>query len=168
MALTVIPAVWVRGAASPWLVAAIDLPLFTGSTISIVAFYFVAHREAIGSWRGILRWIPFVMAVGIGLSINNARAVIEALAGRVSPFRRTPKYNLKRNEKLASRRYRITINRDTWIELALAVWFAIGTLALMRQGVWAAIPFLMLFEVGYAYTALATLRQSMQRAAAGA
>ena len=113
MALTVIPAVWIRGSTSPWLIAAIDLPLFTGSTISIIAFYFIAHREAIGSWHGILRWIPFVMAVGIGLSINNARAVIEALAGQVSPFCRTPKYNLQGGEKISSRRYRITLNRDT-------------------------------------------------------
>lgn len=167
MALTVIPAVWMRGSVSPWLVAAIDLPLFTGSTISIVAFYFVAHREALGSRRGIVRWIPFVMAIGIGLSINNARAVIEALTGRVSPFVRTPKYNLRSGERLATRRYRITVNRDTWLELGLALWFAVGTIALVVQGIWGALPFLLLFQIGYGYTALTALRQSRHRSATG-
>jgi len=165
LALTVIPSVWLRATDSPWMIAAIDLPLFTGSTLSVVAFYFVAQREALGSWRGILRWVPFLMAVGIGLSINNSRAVLEALAGRPSSFRRTPKYNLKSGEKLATRRYRVTINGDTWIELALAVWFAIGTSAIIAAGIWAAVPFLLLFEIGFAYTSISTLMQSFQRTA---
>jgi cellulose synthase/poly-beta-1,6-N-acetylglucosamine synthase-like glycosyltransferase len=165
LALMVIPSVWLRATHSPWMIAAIDLPLFTGSTLSVVAFYFVAQREALGSWRGILRWVPFLMAVGIGLSINNSRAVLEALAGRPSSFRRTPKYNLKSGDKLATRRYRVTINGDTWIELALAVWFAIGTSAIIAAGIWAAVPFLLLFEIGFAYTAISTLMQSFQRTA---
>ncbi len=164
LALLVIPSVWLRAGTSPWLIAAIDLPLFTASTVSVLAFYSVARREALGSWRGILRWVPFLMAVGIGLSINNARAVIEALAGRASSFRRTPKYNLSSGDKLATRRYRITVNRDTWIELALAVWFTVGTSAAIAEGLWAAVPFLMLFEVGYAYTALSTLRGRFPKA----
>ena len=86
--------------------------------------------------------------------------MLEALAGRSSSFRRTPKYNLKRGERPASRRYRVTLNRDTWIELALAVWFAVGTSAVIAAGIWAAVPFLLLFEIGYAYTAISTLMQS--------
>jgi hypothetical protein len=144
---------------APWTIAAVDLPIFTMSTLSVVAFYLVAQREALGSWKGIGRWVPFLMAVGIGLSINNARAVLEALAGRQSPFRRTPKYNLSSGEKPARRRYRGTVNRDTWIELALALYFAVATTAAMSVGLWAAVPFLLLFEVGYAYTALSTLFQ---------
>jgi cellulose synthase/poly-beta-1,6-N-acetylglucosamine synthase-like glycosyltransferase len=165
MALLVVPAVWLRATHSPWVIALVDLPLFTGSTLSVVGFYFVAQREAMGSWRGILRWVPFLMAIGIGLSINNARAVLEALAGKVSPFHRTPKYNLGAGEAISSRRYRVTINADTWIELALAVWFLIGTTAIIGTGTWAAVPFLLLFEVGYAYTAISTIVQSTQREA---
>ena len=163
LAVLVIPSIWLRQDMAPWLIAAIDLPLFAGSTVSVLAFYFVARREALGSARGFVRWIPFLMAVGIGLSVNNARAVIEALTGRRSAFRRTPKYNLARGEQLATRRYRTTINRDTWIELALAVWFAVGTSAVIAAGLWAAVPFLLLFEIGYAYTALSTLAQATAR-----
>jgi len=165
LAVLVIPSVWIRASVSPWLIAAVDLPLFTASTLSVVGFYFVAQREARGTWRGILRWIPFLMAVGIGLSINNARAVIEALRGNQTPFLRTPKYNLAAGDKLSSRRYRVTINRDTWIELALAVWFAVGTAAIIAAGLWAAVPFLLLFEIGYAYTAISTITQSLHRQA---
>ena len=100
------------------------------------------------------------MAVGIGVSINNARAVLEALAGRDSSFRRTPKYNLERDEPIARRRYRITINRDTWFELAFAVYFAVATGALMSAGSWGAVPFLLLFEFGFAYTSISTIAQA--------
>jgi cellulose synthase/poly-beta-1,6-N-acetylglucosamine synthase-like glycosyltransferase len=150
LALLVVPSVWIRKDISPWMIAAVDLPIFTASTLSVVAFYLVAQREALGTWKGIVRWVPFLMAIGIGLSINNARAVIEALRGKQSEFRST-------------RRYRMTINRDTWIELALAIHFAVATSAAIMAGLWAAVPFFLLFKVGYGYTALATIFQGFQR-----
>jgi hypothetical protein len=156
LALLVVPAVWLRAGASPWVLSLVDLPLFTLSTASVVAFYVLARREATGSWRGILRWVPRLMAVGIGLSINNTRAVAEALAGRRSDFRRTPKYNLQTGELPAHRRYRVRPRPDTWIELALAVHFAVAVTLAALHGLWSAVPFLMLFQAGYAYTALTT------------
>jgi len=163
LALLVVPAVLLRAETSPWMIAAIDLPLFTLSSLSVAAFYLVAQREALGSWRGILRWVPFLMAIGIGLSINNSRAVLEAARGQQSPFLRTPKYNLAQGQTLRTRRYRGKFNRDTMIELALAVYFSVAIGAVAALGLWGALPFLLLFLVGYAYTAITTLVQSAQR-----
>ncbi len=138
----------------------IDLPLIAMSTLSIAMFYVIAHREAVGSLRRRWRWVPFLMAVGIGLSINNGRAVLEALAGKPSEFRRTPKYNLGRGQRLASRRYRGDANADTWVELGFAAWFTLAAIAAAFVGFWGAIPFLLLFQLGYAYTTGLTLAQS--------
>ena len=160
LALLIVPAVWLRVEA-PWMIALVDLPIFTLSSLSVAAFYWTARREAAGSSNGILRWIPALMAVGIGLSINNARGVIEALLGLPSSFRRTPKYNLELRESLAHRRYRITINRDTWIEAGLAVYFAVATGATISAGLWGAVPFLLLFEFGFAYTSITTIVQAL-------
>ena len=165
LALLVVPAVWLRREVATWMISAIDLPLFALSTLSVAAFYLVAQREALGSLRGVPRWVPMLMAVGIGLSINNARAVLEAALGRQSEFQRTPKYNLARGERLSSRRYRGTINRDTWIELVLAIYFAVATAAAVAAGLWGAVPFLLLFEVGYAFTSISALVQTAGRAA---
>ena len=166
LALLVGPAVWLRRDISPWLLAAVDLPLFTLSSISVAAFYVAAHREALGERRGPLRWMPFLMAVGIGLSINNARAVVEALRGQTSEFRRTPKYALDRGGSLAGRSYRGRINRDTWIELGLALYFSAAVVLAALTELWAALPFLALFLGGYAYTAGSTLAQSARATAA--
>ena len=160
LVVLVVPSIWLRSDISPWLLILVDLPLFCLSTVSIAMFYVQAHREALGSWQGVLRWVPFLMAVGIGLSINNTRAVLEALRGKVSGFRRTPKYNLAGGESAASRRYRIRINRDTWIELCLAGYFLAAIGAALVSGLWAAVPFLLLFGTGYGYTAGSTLLQS--------
>ncbi len=85
--------------------------------------------------------------------------MLEALSGRVSGFRRTPKYNLQRGESLAGRRYRGTINHDTWIELGLGIYFVLSTGLVIAAGLWGAVPFLALFVVGYCYTAASTLLQ---------
>ena len=46
------------------------------------------------TWKRSILYMPFVMAVGIGLSVRNAKAVLEALFGVKSEFARTPKFNI--------------------------------------------------------------------------
>ncbi len=74
----------------------IDLPLFMASTFSISSFYLVSQRELFPrSWPRALLYLPFLMALGIGLTITNTRAVLEALVGQKSAFARTPKYRVE-------------------------------------------------------------------------
>ena len=107
-----------------------------------------------------IEYVPFLMAVGIGLCINNARAVLEALAGRASEFARTPKYNLAPGERVRRRRDRGRVTVDTAVEAVLAVYFAGAIVAVAAAGLWGALPFLFLFELGFAYSAVSTLRQT--------
>jgi hypothetical protein len=108
------------------------------------------------------------MALGIGLSINNARAVLSGFGRGSSEFLRTPKYNLTPGDTLASRRYRGRLGWDTWAELGIAVLFAAATGAAIAAGRFAVVPFFVLFLVGYGYTALLTLVQARQRVGAAA
>src|SRR5215813_10552720 len=75
----------------------IDVPLFFAATFSFCNFYAVCQREIYPDWRTRLKYVPFLMSVGIGLSINNARAVVEALFRKPSEFARTPKYRIEAN-----------------------------------------------------------------------
>src|SRR5260370_26262286 len=75
----------------------IDLPLFFGTTLSIATFYITSQREIQRSWKPTLRRLPLMMSLGIGLRINQTRAVIEALVRRASrEFIRTPKHGVVR------------------------------------------------------------------------
>ncbi|MCX7915282.1 MAG: glycosyltransferase family 2 protein, partial [Verrucomicrobiae bacterium] len=51
----------------------VDVPLFFAATVSVVAFYILAQRELHVRWWERLAYVPLMMAVGVGLSLNNAR-----------------------------------------------------------------------------------------------
>ena len=156
VALTLLigPAVWFRRGIGARELALVDLPLIATSLVSIAVFYLVSQREAYGSWRGAVRYLPVLMAVGVGISINNSRAVVAGLSGRETEFRRTPKYALAAGESglLPTRKYRAGRGIDTWIELALGVYFTGLVVAALADGLWAAVPFLGLFAAGFVYT----------------
>ena len=66
----------------------IDVPLFLAATASVFNFYLISQRETYPDWRSRVKYLPMVMAVGIGLAVNNSKAVIEAMLGadeRVRP-----------------------------------------------------------------------------------
>jgi len=61
----------------------IDLPLFLASTCSISSFYLVAQKRACPQdLAAHVFYLPFVMATGIGISVRNAQAVLEAIVER--------------------------------------------------------------------------------------
>ena len=159
LVLLLVPSMWLRTQDTSWMILHLDLPIFFISFFSKYAFYLAAHREAVGTWRGIARWMPFVMAIGIGLSINNCRGVIEALVGHHSDFIRTPKYNLLPGEGTRRRHYRIPFTWDIYIEFVLALYFLLAIFFAIYFQLWLALPILLIFLVSFAYTSITTLSE---------
>jgi cellulose synthase/poly-beta-1,6-N-acetylglucosamine synthase-like glycosyltransferase len=157
-ALLVFPAMLLRTGTSTAMVLLVDIPLFFGATLSVLIFYLASQEAAGVGWRKQIRYLPTVMGVGIGLSVNNARAVVSGLFQRGGTFHRTPKYKIeKRGEDWLGKRYRAGWNTSVLVELALAVYFAACTLYAVKRGMWMAVPFLYLFVQGYAYMAALSL-----------
>src|SRR4029078_7081829 len=75
----------------------IDVPLFLAATASVFNFYLISQREAYPDWKSRVKYLPMGLAVGIGLAVNNSKAVIEAMLGRESEFARTPKYGIEKS-----------------------------------------------------------------------
>jgi cellulose synthase/poly-beta-1,6-N-acetylglucosamine synthase-like glycosyltransferase len=139
----------------------IDLPLFLASSCSISGFYLTAQRALYPkSWTRKIVYLPFVMAVGIGLSVRNAKAVLEAIFGVHSEFARTPKYRIEGQAGTWRRKkYR---NRAGWmpfVELALGFYFAATVYYSIQNENYFTAPFLLLFVWGYLYTGLMSLGQ---------
>jgi cellulose synthase/poly-beta-1,6-N-acetylglucosamine synthase-like glycosyltransferase len=162
LALLVGPAVWYRRDDGWYQLATIDLPLIALSLVSIAAFYLVSQRVLYGRWLDAVKFVPVLMAVGIGISINNARAVLRGLRTTRDEFHRTPKYALAgaAASALAARKYRSGRGVDTWVELTLGIYFAALIAGALWFRLWGAIPFLTLFAGGYLYTSLLTMRQA--------
>src|SRR6266487_2944573 len=139
----------------------IDIPLFLASTFSISSFYLVSQRELFPrTWPRTFLYLPFLMALGIGLTVTNTRAVLEALIGKQSPFARTPKYRVEsKKDKLQGTKYRRRLGWVPWIELLIGTYFALTVYYAMQNENYLTVPFLMLFVVGYWYTGLMSLLQ---------
>ena len=139
----------------------IDFPLFTASTFSIAVFYLVSQRILYPkTWLKTLFYLPFLMALGIGLTWTNSKAVMEALLGIKSAFVRTPKYRVaKKGEKSQASKYRKRLVLAPWIELLFGCYFALAILYTFSNHNYFTAPFLILFVVGYWYTGLMSLLQ---------
>ncbi len=158
------PAMIIRSWQGPIQMLLIDLPLFMASTMSVSSFYLVSQKELFPrTWYKTLLYVPFLMALGVGLTITNTKAVLEALFGIKSAFARTPKYRvLKRGESsLAKQKYRKRLGIIPWIELLIGCYFAATVWYAVTTGNYFTVPFLLLFLLGYWYTGLLSIFQGL-------
>ena len=139
----------------------IDLPLFLASTFSISSFYLVSQKELYPhTWPRRIIYLPFLMSLGIGLTLTNTRAVMEALFGIKSSFKRTPKYSVqKKGEKSNAAKYRKRLGIVPWVELLIGCYFAATIWYAVLNENYFTVPFLCLFVIGYWYTGLLSLLQ---------
>jgi cellulose synthase/poly-beta-1,6-N-acetylglucosamine synthase-like glycosyltransferase len=139
----------------------IDIPLFLASTFSISSFYLVSQRVLFPrTWLRALLYLPFLMALGIGLTITNTQAVLEALIGKQSGFARTPKYRVEsKKDKVHANKYRPSLGVVPWLELLIGAYFALTVYYAIDNENYFTVPFLLLFVVGYWYTGLMSLLQ---------
>ena len=139
----------------------LDVPLFAATTGSIVLFYMTTHRALYTGLWDAAKQLPLMMALAIGLSLNNARAVAEGLFGGESEFVRTPKHGVVRNEQSWSKKkYKAGKNFFSLLEFGFGLYF-VATIALgVYIGAWMSIPFLVLFMVGFLYVGGLSLYQA--------
>jgi hypothetical protein len=100
------------------------------------------------------------MAIGIGLTVTNTRAVLEALIGKQTAFARTPKYRVEsRKDVVRGAKYRKRLGLVPWIEMLIGTYFAMTVYYALTNENYLTVPFLMLFVCGYWYTGLMSLLQ---------
>jgi hypothetical protein len=99
------------------------------------------------------------MALGIGLTLTNTKAVIEALIGKQSAFARTPKYKVESRKDKVTAKYRKRLGWIPWMELLIGTYFAFTVVYAFENENYVTIPFLLLFVFGYWVTGLMSLLQ---------
>ena len=160
LSVLMFPAMWVRYNMGWTETLIIDLPLFMLATWSFFRFYMKSQKELHPDWRSRLKYLPFLMSLGIGLSINNTKAVLEALFRKQSEFARTPKYGIERDsDEWAGKKYHQTVGTQSIIELALGLYFTGTVFYALSNQIYGTVPFLMLFQVGFLYTGLLSILQ---------
>lgn len=125
---------------------------FGVSTASVLLFYSVAQRELSRDWKPRLRDLPLILAMGVGMCVNNAWAVAEALVGHETPFVRTAKYRIESwRDRWKGKLYRSVRRPSFFVELGLAAYMSAAFVAVAWVGAWMALPYVGLFVVGYVY-----------------
>jgi cellulose synthase/poly-beta-1,6-N-acetylglucosamine synthase-like glycosyltransferase len=132
MTVVALPVMLVRlqsGTKGQGLAVLVDSAVFGLVVVTQVLFYVVATREVHARWWDRLRYLPFFPIVGVGLAVNNARGVLEALTGLKTEFVRTPKLGVLEggNRALVRRRERAYAGgRDTMqalLELSMGAYY---------------------------------------------
>jgi cellulose synthase/poly-beta-1,6-N-acetylglucosamine synthase-like glycosyltransferase len=151
----------------------LDVTAFVLASLSVGVFYTVSQVSVYRDWRRRVALIPAVMALGIGMGVNQTRAVFEALAGRTSPFVRTPKSGVTRRGERRAAAYRLRLGWGPLLEGALSLYHLAGIGLAVSEGYYLALPFQLLFCLGFGYVGFGTIIQELRgarpaRAAAGA
>jgi cellulose synthase/poly-beta-1,6-N-acetylglucosamine synthase-like glycosyltransferase len=161
LALLMFPAMVIRYEMGLYEMMLVDVPLFLGATMSVCSFYLMSQREIFGGgWRARIKYLPAVLAAGIGLSVNNAKAVLEALLGLESGFTRTPKLGVEgAGEDWKQKRYRGQASLVPLVELLLGVYFTAMACYAAANQIYGTLPFILLFQFGFFYAATLSLMQ---------
>ncbi len=147
-----------------WLFSA---SLFVLATCSASTFFVFAQRELFGKvagWKSLL-YLPFLMSLGVGISLNNAKAVLEAIWGAIhrkpSEFVRTRKYGVTGQDKTNWRPqtvFSLTGLGLPIIEIAFGCYmFCCLLISIVYTFGRASAPFLAIFASGYFYVGFTSL-----------
>ncbi len=143
----------------------LDLPIFVSATFSVSFFYVATQREIGAGWWERIKYLPFLMSLGIGMAINQAKAVLEALFDRQSDFARTPKTGSEGRSVLSVKKaYRGKRSWVPFIEIGFGAYFTAAIYYAWDHDIWPSLPYLVLFQVGFLYVGILSLLEFRPRA----
>jgi cellulose synthase/poly-beta-1,6-N-acetylglucosamine synthase-like glycosyltransferase len=150
------------GPQSGWLrMLLIDVPIFLTASLSVAVFYICAQRELNPrTWMKEMLLLPCLLALGVGLSLNNARAVLEAVFNHKSDFARTPKYGIeRRSQPWRNCKYMPLKSLLPIAEMAFAAYFSYFVWFALAHRQFLSLPFLLMFQGGFLYVSLSSFAQ---------
>jgi len=141
-----------------WAIQAFVLVL---GVVPICLFLGAGRRPTGGGPLRIARDVVGALLLGIGLSVNNARAALEGLRGDVGDWERTPKTGDVSGRSRPTDRYPAAFRLAGRTELLLAAWFAgVGVFA-WGAGHAGAVAFAALLVAGLGSVGLGAFRASL-------
>ncbi len=142
-----------------------------GSAMSLLLVGTTMLFHLAAQWRaGKLRWallfeLPMLMAVSVGLAVNNSLAIWNALRGASWSFQRTPKYG-DRTTSPAHPGYRPAGTAWGWTELVLGAYLSVALAYATIHAVYSLVPFLLPVSAGFLYSGFSAVAPGMSYRAA--
>lgn len=144
-------------------------PFFRWATVFIVAslghplLYLYSQSRVRSDWWRQLSMMPGLIAIGMGISLNNVRAVLEAFGSNTGHFNRTPKYDLRiPGDGWKRKKYRVP---GSWLvigELTMGLYTGAAFGYSVAHGQWLVAPFLLLYSTGFLFVGGLSLRRAIE------
>ena len=148
----------------------INLPIFFFGSVSVALFYLTAQKALNPkSWMKEIIYLPLLIALGIGMSVNNAKAVLEAIFNHQTGFVRTPKYGLDKGGEKAkeksvgwkSSRYKAMKSLTPIIEFGFGVFFLMVVVSNFMDERYVTAILLTPFPIGFFFTSFPSLKRML-------
>ncbi|MBI5514963.1 MAG: glycosyltransferase [Deltaproteobacteria bacterium] len=156
LAALLLPTLLVMPAGDPLSLLLVDIPLMIGSTGSLATFYCVAEKAQGRTMGSALSRLPWLIAIGAGMSPYLTRAVWEGMQSGTGEFVRTP----KKGVGVGAGTYRARTSLPVF-ELLLTAESVGSVIAAVATQHYIAAPFAMLFVLGFGFVSLNVCRERL-------
>jgi cellulose synthase/poly-beta-1,6-N-acetylglucosamine synthase-like glycosyltransferase len=120
----------------------------------------VAQSNLHHDWAKRILYMPVLILIAMGIAWNTSRGVWQGLTHWGGTFRRTPKFRLEgRQGRWTGNLYALLPDRAILGELALALYALLSGVVAWLRGSYGAIPYLLLYALGFALVAGIGLKQ---------
>jgi cellulose synthase/poly-beta-1,6-N-acetylglucosamine synthase-like glycosyltransferase len=157
-----VPSLWLRQQYQFSNTLWFDLPLLLLSSGGHLIYLYYGQIALGHSKFYTWKKLPRLLLLGIQLSINNARAGLEALLGQESEFVRTPKegdlVHKLNSTKLNSTKYSAVPPRGALFELLVALIYSMVLFWVVWQQHWFMLPFIFILALGFLSTSISSIR----------
>ncbi|MDT8323915.1 MAG: glycosyltransferase family 2 protein [Bacteroidota bacterium] len=140
------------------------MSIFVLAFISSFLFYLYSQKDVYPDWKKRIFLFPLFMSGSMGFSVNNTRAVLEGLFNKKSAFIRTPKFRIEtEKDTWKNKKYRAStkIPYSVMFEITLAIYCSVGVLASLWFLEIAALPFQLLFFLGFGLVGYLSIRHAL-------
>ncbi len=125
--------------------------------------FFASSQIALNQRKKILRWflrMPLLAMLGVGIAVNNTRAVLEAICGKPNTFERTPKLGVihrshTRHKVVSTEQFQV--DYGALLELVLCLYAAFLSFLAIRQGNWIGSLMFLIYSTGFGWVAGGTI-----------
>jgi cellulose synthase/poly-beta-1,6-N-acetylglucosamine synthase-like glycosyltransferase len=138
------------------------MSVFVFAFVGSFLFYLYSQKDIYPDWQRRIFLFPLFMAGSMGFAVNNTKAVIEGLIKKKSEFVRTPKYKITdKKESWVGKQYTpIKVDFTVLLEVTLALYCFFGVVSSIYFLEIAAVPFQLLFSLGYGMVAYLSLKHA--------
>ena len=142
------------------------MSVFVLAFIASFIFYLYSQKDVYDDWRKRVLLFPVFMAGSMGFSINNTKAIFQALINKKTEFVRTPKYLIvDKKDSWAGKKYshkKRTLTFSVILESIIAIYSFAGVCISIATLQISALPFQLMFTFGFGLVAYLSIKHVIE------